>query len=81
MWPFKKKKKSDPRPRRAAHQPMSRGEIFEKVLAKEQERDYHNRCLKMHVCPACGDDLEIDYDDEHDLDDGICRTCNITYPI
>ena len=53
---------------------MTKQEILEKVEAKE----FKERCLAVDICPKCGENLDIEVNDEGSVDK-TCDDCNMTY--
>ena len=61
--------------------PLSKEAIEEKVAVKIHDRLYKQSCLDVDLCPDCGHDLDIMYDDDHGMDDGKCPICQKTWTI
>ena len=60
---------------------LSKSEIQDKVTKIVCDRAYVQSCLDVEVCPECGHNLTIIYDDLHGLDDGKCIICQKTWPL
>jgi hypothetical protein len=78
---LKKAKTHECKSRELKYVPLSKEGIEAKVYTKLKDQMYLKKCLDVCICPECGHDLEVIFDDDHGLDDGHCPICQKRWPI